>query len=110
MQILKVQNSHYVNARQRAEQEDLANNKFRTKLPDAKTTKVGGGGAILNTNIESLRWTPSLQRNYNPPPQEEENNYMSRVGKDTKATEVGGVGSFCGALSCPYPIFSSLDI
>ena len=88
-----LQNSDYVKARQRAEQEDLANNQYRVKLPDTKTTAVGGGGSILNTNIESSGWTPSLQRNYKPPPQEEENNYMSRVGKNTKSTKVGGGGS-----------------
>ena len=88
-----LQNSDYVKARQRAEQEDLANNQFRTKLPDTKTTAVGGGGSILNTNVESSGWTPSLQRNYKPPQQEEENNYMSRVGKNTKTTKVGGGGS-----------------
>ena len=88
-----LQNSDYVKARQRAEQEDLANNQYRTKLPNAKTTAVGGGGSILNTNIESSGWTPSLQRNYRPPEQEEENNYMSRVGKNVKTTKVGGGGS-----------------
>ena len=88
-----LQDSDYVKARQRAEQEDLANNQYRVKLPDAKTTSVGGGGSILNTNIESSGWTPSLQRNYRPPQQEEENNYMSRVGKNTKSTKVGGGGS-----------------
>ena len=88
-----LQNSDYVKARQRAEQEDLANNQYRVKLPDTKTTAVGGGGSILNTNIESSGWTPSLQRNYKPPQQEEENNYMSRVGKDVKTTKVGGGGS-----------------
>ncbi len=88
-----LQNSDYVKVRQRAEQEDLLNNKFRVKLPDSKTTKVGGGGSILNTNVESSGWTPSLQRNYKPPPQEEENNYMSRMGKNVKTTKVGGGGS-----------------
>jgi hypothetical protein len=88
-----LQDSDYVKARQRAEQEDLANRQYRAKLPDAKTTAVGGGGSILNTNIESSGWTPSLQRNYKPPQQEEENNYMSRVGKNTKTTKVGGGGS-----------------
>ena len=88
-----LQNSDYVKARQRAEQEDLSNNQYRVKLPDAKTTKVGGGGSILNTNIESSGWAPSLQRNYKPPQPEEENNYMSRVGKNTKTTKVGGGGS-----------------
>ena len=87
-----LQNSDYVKARQRAEQEDLENNQYRVKLPDTKTTAVGGGGSILNTNIESSGWTPSLQRNYKPP-QEEENNYMSRVGKNAKTTKVGGGGS-----------------
>ena len=88
-----LQNSDYVKARQRAEQEDLANNQYRIKLPDSKTTKVGGGGSILNTNIESSGWTPSLQKNYRPPQQVEENNYMSRIGKNTKTTKVGGGGS-----------------
>jgi uncharacterized protein YkwD len=88
-----LQNSDYVKARQRAEQEDLLNNQYRVKLPDTKTTSVGGGGSILNTNVESSGWTPSLQRNYKPPPQEEENNYMSRMGKNVKTTKVGGGGS-----------------
>ena len=88
-----LQNSDYVKDRQRAEQEDLSNNQYRVKLPDAKTTKVGGGGSILNTNIESSGWAPSLQKNYKPPEPEEENNYMSRVGKNTKTTKVGGGGS-----------------
>ena len=70
-----LQNTDYVKARQRAEQEDLANNQYRVKLPDSKQTKVGGGGSILNTNIESSGWTPGLQKNYRPPQQEEENNY-----------------------------------
>ena len=88
-----LQNSEYVKARQRAEQEDLANNQYRVKIPEAKTTAVGGGGSILNTNVESSGWAPSLQRNYRPPQQEEENNYMSRVSKDAKTTAVGGGGS-----------------
>ena len=88
-----LQESDYVKARKKAEQDDLANNQFRVKLPDAKTTKVGGGGSILNTNIESSGWAPSLQKNYIPPKQEEENNYMQRVGKNTKTTKVGGGGS-----------------
>ena len=88
-----LQNSDYVKARQRAEKEDLANNQYRVKLPDSKTTKVGGGGSILNTNVESSGWTPGLQKNYRPPQQEEENNYMQRVGKNTKTTKVGGGGS-----------------
>ena len=88
-----LQNTDYVKARQRAEQEDLANNQYRVKLPDSKQTKVGGGGSILNTNIESSGWTPGLQKNYRPPQQEEENNYMQRVGKNTKTTKVGGGGS-----------------
>ena len=88
-----LQNSDYVKARQRAEQEDLANNQYRVKIPDAKTTAVGGGGSILNTNVESSGWAPSLQRNYKPPAQEEENNYMSRVSKNAKTTKVGGGGS-----------------
>ena len=73
----------FVKARQRAEQEDLANNQYRVKLPDAKTAKVGGG-SILNTNVESSGWAPSLQKNYRPPQQEEQNNYMQRVGQNTK--------------------------
>ena len=88
-----LQNTDYVKARQRAEQEDLANNQYRVKLPDSKQTKVGGGGSILNTDIESSGWTPGLQKNYRPPQQEEENNYMQRVGKNTKTTKVGGGGS-----------------
>jgi hypothetical protein len=88
-----LQESDYVKARKKAEQDDLANNQFRVKLPDAKTTKVGGGGSILNTNIESSGWAPGLQKNYIPPQQEEENNYMQRVGKNTKTTKVGGGGS-----------------
>ena len=88
-----LQESDYVKARKKAEQDDLANNQFRVKLPDAKTTKVGGGGSILNTNIESSGWAPGLQKNYIPPKQEEENNYMQRVGKNTKTTKVGGGGS-----------------
>ena len=88
-----LQNSDYVKARQRAEQEDLANNQYRVKLPDSKKTNVGGGGSILNTNIESSGWAPGLQKNYRPPQQEEENNYMQRVGQNTKQTKVGGGGS-----------------
>ena len=89
-----LQNTDYVKARQKAEQDDLANNQYRVKLPDSKTTKVGGGGgSILNTNVESSGWAPGLQKNYRPPQQEEENNYMQRVGKDTKQTKVGGGGS-----------------
>ena len=88
-----LQDSDYVKARQRAEQEDLANNQYRVKIPESKTTAVGGGGSILNTNVESSGWAPSLQRNYKPPQQEEENNYMSRVSKDAKTTKVGGGGS-----------------
>ena len=88
-----LQNSDYVKARQRAEQEDLANNQYRVKLPDSKKTNVGGGGSILNTNIESSGWAPGLQKNYKPPQQEEENNYMQRVGQNTKQTKVGGGGS-----------------
>ena len=88
-----LQNSDYVKARQRAEQEDIANNQYRVNLPNAKKTAVGGGGSILNTNVESSGWAPSLQRNYKQPQQEEENNYMSRVGKNTKTTKVGGGGS-----------------
>lgn len=88
-----LQETDYVKARQRAEQEDLANNQYRVKLPDSKQTKVGGGGSILNTNVESSGWTPGLQKNYRPPQQEEENNYMQRVGKNTKQTKVGGGGS-----------------
>ena len=87
-----LQNTDYVKARQKAEQDDLANNQYRVKLPDSKTTKVGGG-SILNTNVESSGWAPGLQKNYRPPQQEEENNYMQRVGKDTKQTKVGGGGS-----------------
>ena len=87
-----LQNTDYVKARQRAEQEDLANNQYRVKLPDAKTAKVGGG-SILNTNVESSGWAPSLQKNYRPPQQEEQNNYMQRVGQNTKQTKVGGGGS-----------------
>ena len=68
-----LQDSDYVKARQRAEQEDLANNQYRVKIPESKTTAVGGGGSILNTNVESSGWAPSLQRNYKPPQQEEEN-------------------------------------
>ena len=88
-----LQNSDYVKARKKAEQDDLANNQYRVKLPDSKTTKVGGGGAILNTNVESSGWTPGLQKNYQRPQQEEPNNYMQRVGKNTKETKVGGGGS-----------------
>ena len=88
-----LQNTDYVKARQKAEQDDLANNQYRVKLPDSKTTKVGGGGSILNTNVESSGWAPGLQKNYRPPQQEEENNYMQRVGKDAKQTKVGGGGS-----------------
>jgi len=89
-----LQNSEYVKERQRREQEDLANNQYRVKLPNSKETKVGGGGSILNTNVESSGWAPSLQRNYVPQKQEEENNnYMQRVGKNTKTTKVGGGGS-----------------
>ena len=88
-----LQNTDYVKARQRAEQEDLANNQYRVKIPDSKTTNVGGGGSILNTNVESSGWAPGLQKNYRPPQQEEENNYMQRVGKNTKQTKVGGGGS-----------------
>ena len=88
-----LQNTDYVKARQKAEQDNLANNQYRVKLPDSKTTKVGGGGSILNTNVESSGWAPGLQKNYRPPQQEEENNYMQRVGKDTKQTKVGGGGS-----------------
>ena len=88
-----LQNTDYVKARQRAEQEDLANNQYRVKLPDSKKTNVGGGGSILNTNIESSGWTPGLQKNYRPPQKEEENNYKQRVGKNAKETKVGGGGS-----------------
>ena len=88
-----LQNTDYVKARQKAEQDDLANNQYRVKLPDSKTTKVGGGGSILNTNVESSGWAPGLQKNYRPPQQEEENNYMQRVGKDAKQTKVGGGGA-----------------
>ena len=88
-----LQNTDYVKARQKAEQDDLANNQYRVKLPDSKKTKVGGGGSILNTNIESSGWTPGLQKNYRPPQQEEDNNYMQRVGQNTKTTKVGGGGS-----------------
>ena len=52
-----------------------------------------GGGSILNTNVESSGWAPSLQKNYRPPQQEEQNNYMQRVGQNTKQTKVGGGGS-----------------
>ena len=88
-----LQNTDYVKARQKAEQDDLANNQYRVNLPDSKTTKVGGGGSILNTNVESSGWAPGLQKNYRPPQQEEENNYMQRVGKNAKQTKVGGGGS-----------------
>ena len=88
-----LQNTDYVKARQKAEQDNLANNQYRVKLPDSKTTKVGGGGSILNTNVESSGWAPGLQKNYRPPQQEEENNYMQRVGKDAKQTKVGGGGA-----------------
>ena len=88
-----LQNTDYVKARQKAEQDDLANNQYRVNLPDSKTTKVGGGGSILNTNVESSGWAPGLQKNYRPPQQDEENNYMQRVGKNAKQTKVGGGGS-----------------
>ena len=88
-----LQNTDYVKARQKAEQDDLANNQYRVQLPDSKKTKVGGGGSILNTNIESSGWAPGLQKNYRPPQQEEENNFMQRVGQNTKTTKVGGGGS-----------------
>ena len=87
-----LQNSDYVKARQRAEQEDLANNQFKTKLPDAKTQKVAGGGGILNTNVESSGWKPSLQRNYKAPQPEPKYDYMSRVQKDAKTQKVAGGG------------------
>ena len=88
-----LQNTDYVKARQKAEQDDLANNQYRVQLPDSKKTKVGGAGSILNTNIESSGWAPGLQKNYRPPQQEEENNFMQRVGQNTKTTKVGGGGS-----------------
>ena len=88
-----LQNTDYVKARQKAEQDDLANNQYRVQLPDSKKTRVGGGGSILNTNIESSGWAPGLQKNYRPPQQEEENNFMQRVGQNTKTTKVGGGGS-----------------
>ena len=87
-----LQDSDYVKARQRAEQEDLANNQFKTKLPDAKTQKVAGGGGILNTNVESSGWTPTLQRNYKAPQPEPQYDYMSRVQKDAKTQKVAGGG------------------
>ena len=88
-----LQNTDYVKARQKAQQDDLNNNQYRVKLPNAKETKVGGGGSILNTNVESSGWAPGLQKNYRPPQQQEENNYMQKVGQNTKTTKVGGGGS-----------------
>ena len=88
-----LQNTDYVKARQKAQQDDLNNNQYRVKLPNAKETKVGGGGSILNTNVESSGWAPGLQKNYRPPQQQEENNYMQKLGQNTKTTKVGGGGS-----------------
>ena len=42
---------------------EAANPNYRQKLDlsGKGATKVGGGGSILNTNVESSGWKPSLQ-------------------------------------------------
>ena len=88
------QDSDYVKAKQKAQLEGLNNRQYRAKLSGPKMAAVRGGAWILSKNIESSGWAllHYKENTSRPSKQEKENNYMIRVGKNTKTTKVGGGG------------------
>ena len=63
---------------------------------DAKTTKVGGGGSILNTNVESSGWVTDFEKKKGPEywraKQEYQDNYRGMAPIGPAVGNVGGGG------------------